>query len=202
MILVVPNGVDIDGRDLGDVVKNGRAMASERLGRSVPQPKRGRRAEAVDAAMERYHTFHKKEPKQLIEIDPSHEIPTRVDRIGELLSIAYRTDKWYEDGHDVDYRHVVEQGGQTLYEPAGSHSWATKTKLPITPPGVVTLLGKSLGLFVKRESDSKVFEANPKRSFLFCSPSGDMLLLYSPREGFLAMACGGKLSVETHGIDG
>jgi len=201
VILVVPEDVDIDGRDIGSITPNGRAMAAN-FGREVPQPRKGRRAETVNDAMNRYHTFHKKEPRQLIEIDPRHTIPSRVDRVGELLSIAYRTDKWYKDGHDIDYRHVVEQGGQSLYEPANSHRWATKTKLPVKAPGVVTLLGKSLGLFVKREDDEGIYEANPRGAFLFCSPSGDMLLLYSPDEGFLAMACGGKLSVETHGIDG
>jgi len=198
----VPEDEDFDGRDFGEIVANGRAMSATRLGRSVPQPNGGKRAKHVDEAMERYHVFHKKEPKQLIQINPSHKIPHRVDKIGELLSIAYRTDKWYADGHDVDYRHVVEQGGQSLYEPVGSHKWATQTRLPVRAPEVVTLLGKSLGLFVKREDDGETYEANPKKSFLFCSPSGDMLLLYSPDEGFLAVACGGKLSVEKHGIDG
>jgi len=198
MILVIPEGMQLDPRDLGDVVPNSRLP----FGREVPQPNTGGNVEHVNAAMDRFHTFHKKEPRRLVEIDPRHAIATRVDRIGDLLSIAYRSDKWYADGKDVDYRHVIEQGGQTLYEPKGSQRWAEQTKLPVEVPKVVTLLGKSLGLFVKRQDDGKVYESNPKNSYLFCSPSGDMLLLYSPNDGFIAMACGGHLSVKEHGIDG
>ena len=198
MILIIPEDTQLDSRDLGEMVPNARLP----FGREIPQPNTGKSVEHVNAAMERFHTFHKKEPHRLVEIDPKHAIPARVDRIGDLLSIAYRSDKWYADGKDVDYRHVIEQGGQTLYEPRGSQRWAEKTKLPVAVPKVVTLLGKSLGLFVKREDDGVTYESNPKNSYLFCSPSGNMLLLYSPTEGFIAMACGGQLSVKEHGIDG
>lgn len=198
MLLSLPEGMKLEGYDLGDVVPNSRLP----FGREIPQPNTGKIVGPVNDAMERFHTFHKKEPRRLIEINPKHTIPAQVDRIGDLLSIAYRSDKWYADGKDVDYRHVIEQGGQTLYEPRGSQRWAKKTKLPVATPKVVTLLGKSLGLFVKREDDGQVYESNPKSSYLFCSPSGNMLLLYSPSEGFVAMACGGHLSVKEHGIDG
>jgi hypothetical protein len=200
MILVLPQGMEIDGRDLGDIVPNGRGSMAVNFGE--PVTREPSRASDVRDALDRYETFHKKTPKQLVRLDPKHAIPTQVDRIGELLSVAYRTDKWYDDGADVDYRHVVEEGGQTLFEPKGSHSWAKKVRLPVAPPKTVTLLGKSLGLFVRREDNGQVYEGNPRDSYLFCSPSGNMLLLYSPSQGFLAMACGGKLSVKEHGIDG
>lgn len=195
MILVVPESAESEHGDL-------RPNGSLPFGREIPQPNRGKIVGPLDDAMDRFHTFHKKEPHRLVEINPKHSIPSRVDRIGGLLSVAYRSDKWYADGKDVDYRHVIEQGGQTLYEPRGSQRWAEQTKLPVAVPKVVTLLGKSLGLFVKREDDGLVYESNPKDSYLFCSPSGNMLLLYSPTDGFIAMACGGHLSVKEHGIDG
>ena len=199
-LLVVPESVAGDAQDIGDIIPNARGAMRVNFGEPVTRST-SRDAE-IKSALARYKVFHKKTPKKLVRLDPKHKIPTRVDHIGELLSIAYRTDKWYKDDNDVDYRHVVEDGGQSFFEPQGSQSWATSTRLPIAPPKVVTLLGKSLGLFVRRADDGQVYEGNPRDAYLFCSPSGDMLLLYSPEKGFLAMACGGNLSVKEHGIDG
>lgn len=56
--------------------------------------------------------------------------------------------------------------------------------------------------------DMGIYETNPRGSYLFSSPSGDMLAVYSPEEqpdgstGFLAIMAGGKLRVLKDGIDG
>lgn len=53
-----------------------------------------------------------------------------------------------------------------------------------------------------------IYEVNPRGCWLFCSPSGDMLTVYSPDEqpdgssGFLCAMAGGKLRVLKDGIDG
>lgn len=156
----------------------------------------------VDKAIERYEIFHKKDPRKIVELDDDHRIPVQVEKVGELLSIAYLTDKWKEDGDDEAYKHVIEEGGQTLYEPRGSHSWAEKCNFPIKPPREVTMLGRCLGFYVKRADDGQVYEANPGGCYLFCSPSGNALYVYSPRDGFIALACGGNLNVEKDGIEG
>lgn len=53
-----------------------------------------------------------------------------------------------------------------------------------------------------------IYEVNPRGCWLFCSPKGDMLTVYSPDEqpdgssGFLCAMAGGKLRVLKDGIDG
>lgn len=153
----------------------------------------------VEAATKRYETFHDKEPRRIVRI--THAIPSSVDLIGDCLSVMYKTDKWYEDGDDVEYKHVHDQGVK-VFEPRGVQKWAKPAKLPVERPKAVVLLGKHLGFFVKREDDGEIYECNPRKTYLFCSPSGDMLLVYSPREGFLALMAGGRLRVEKDGIDG
>lgn len=79
--------------------------------------------------------------------------------------------------------------------------------LPVMPRAL-TLLGYCLGAFVRRDDDSEIYEINPRGCYLFCSPSGDMLAIYSPDKqsdgssGFLAAFAGGNLRVLKDGIDG
>jgi hypothetical protein len=57
-------------------------------------------------------------------------------------------------------------------------------------------------------NELSIFETNPRGCWLFCSPSGDMLTIYSPEKqpggysGFMCLAAGGKLRVLKDGIDG
>lgn len=57
-------------------------------------------------------------------------------------------------------------------------------------------------------NEMSIYETNPRGCWLFCSPSGDMLAVFSPEEqpdgsaGFLCAMAGGKLRVLKDGIDG
>jgi hypothetical protein len=57
-------------------------------------------------------------------------------------------------------------------------------------------------------NEMSIYESNPRGCWLFCSPSGDMLAVYSPESqpdgssGFLCAMAGGKLRVLKDGIDG
>lgn len=165
----------------------------------------------IDAAMARYQTFHAKEPIRIAELD--HELPTRWKEVGDALAVMYRTDKWKKDGNDEDYKHLHDKGddkpydigkGVRIYEPTRSGGQS----LPVSRPQAITLLGYCLGVFVRKDEDGEIYEANPRGCYLFSSPSGDMLAIYSPHEqadgssGFLAVMAGGNLRVLKDGIDG
>jgi len=172
----------------------------------------GRRGVDLDAAMNRYETFHAKLPIRVAEL--AHDIPDRWESVGDALAVMYRTDKWKKDGVDEDYKHLHDKSdgqpydamkGVRFYEPSRSGSGR---RLPVSKPKALTLLGYCLGFFVRRDDDGQEYEVNPRGCYLFCSPSGDALYLYSPDEqpdgdsGFLAAAVGGNLRVLKDGIDG
>lgn len=214
---------------------NGRhSMDTEHVGRDVdPDRYNGARGKHLEAAMDRYETFHAKRPLRTVELP--HDLPTSVVPVGQVISTMYRTDKWHEDGDDEDYKHVHDDSrggkdreyefgkGVIAYEPANqvgksvvaTDGKRTKAKvgaksirLPVQAPKALSLLGYCLGVFVQRFDDQEIYELNPRGCYLFCSPKGDMLALYSPDKqpdgssGFLMIMAGGGLRVLKDGIDG
>jgi hypothetical protein len=213
----------------------GRAsMETQGVGREVdPDRYTGRRGQALDAAMSRYEVFHAKRPMRVVDL--GHELPSQVVPVGQVLSTMYRTDKWHKDGDDEDYKHVHDNSrggkdreysfgkGVIAYEPArevrrsviesgGKRSKTTvitkSERFPVAKPEALTLLGYCLGFFIQRFDDEEIYELNPRGCYLFCSPSGDMLAVYSPKaqpdgsKGFLVIMAGGGLRVLKDGIDG
>lgn len=188
----------------------------------------GARGKHLDAAMRRYKTFHDKQPLRVAEL--AHDIPEKWVCVGDALAVMYRTDKWKPYGTDEDYKHLHDKDdgvpyevakGVRLYEPATlvkkskvhgrrpeelDHS--ASQRLPVAMPRAITLLGYCLGFFVRRDDDGEIYEVNPRGSYLFSSPKGDVLFVYSPHDqanganGFLAALAGGRLRVLKGGIDG
>lgn len=214
---------------------NGRAsMDTRHVGHDVdPDRYKGKRGKDLDAAMGRYETFHAKRPMRVVDL--GHELPSSVVRVGQVISTMYRTDKWHKDGDDEDYKHVHDNSrggkdreyefgkGVMAYEPAREVSRSQiesggrrlkpvgagkAERLPVAKPEALTLLGYCLGVFVHRFDDDQIYEINPRGCYLFCSPKGDMLALYSPEaqpdgsRGFLMIMAGGGLRVLKDGIDG
>jgi len=209
------------------------SMDTSRVGREVdPDRYSGRRGKELDAAMDRYETFHAKRPLRTVELP--HDLPTSVVPVGQVISTMYRTDKWHEDGDDEDYKHVHDNSrggkdkeyefgkGVIAYEPAreasksrvegggkrGKAQVEKAVRLPVHAPGALSLLGYCLGVFVQRFDDNEVYEISPRGCYLFSSPKGDMLAVYSPDKqpdgsiGFLMIMAGGGLRVLKDGIDG
>lgn len=170
----------------------------------------GAEGRSLDAAMARYKTFHAKDPIRVAEL--SHDLPRKWKPVGDALAVMYRTDKWKKDGVDEDYKHLHDKSddkpydvgkGVRIYEPSSRGG-----RLPVAEPQALTLLGYCLGVFVRKDGDEAIYEANPRGSYLFSSPAGDMLAIYSPHKqsdgssGFLAVLAGGNLRVLKDGIDG
>lgn len=206
-----------------------RPAMDTKFGQTVEDPDAlsGAPGRHLDKAMSRYETFHAKSPIRVAELE--HDLPKDWVEIGDALAVMYRTDKWKRDGNDEDYKHLHDRGddkpydlgrGVRLFEPAAeakrskvgtqrANTGALKRcRLPVSAPKAITLLGYCLGFFVRRDEDGEIYECNPRGCYLFCSPSGDMLLVYSPDKqpdgssGVLAIMAGGNLRVLKDGIDG
>jgi hypothetical protein len=208
-----------------------RPAMDTRFGDTVEDPDTltGARGRHVDSAMDRYETFHAKKPIRIAELD--HELPEEWVCVGDANAVMYRTDKWHSDGDDEDYKHLHDKGddkpyefrkGVRFYEPAAEYRKSRvkgggpigkrrlkEQGLPVSRPRALTLLGYCLGAFVHSHDDPDVeYEVNPRGCYLFSSPSGNMLAIYSPDEqpdgssGFLAIMAGGNLRVLKDGIDG
>ncbi len=215
-----PGHIDIEANEYDDGLtpnKRARPLGSRpsmdtRFGRTLDDPDSvgGTRGKHLDAAMDRYETFHAKAPIRVAEL--AHNLPDRWEPVGDALAVMYRTDKWKKDGVDEDYKHLHDKSdgkeydrlkGVRFFEPARNGR-----RLPVRKPQALTLLGYCLGAFVRKDDDGQEYETNPRGCYLFCSPSGDALYLYSPDEqsdgssGFLAAAVGGNLRVLRDGIDG
>jgi hypothetical protein len=187
----------------------------------------GKKGEHLDGAMHRYAVFHAKDPIRVVELE--HDIPKTWRCVGDALAVMYRTDKWKPDGVDEDYKHLHDKSddqpypigrGVRFYEPAEEAvkskvdgisttlSAPKPMKLPVPCPSAITLLGYCLGAFVRRDDTGEEYEVNPRGCYLYSSPSGDLLLMYSPHRqldgssGFLAAFAGGRLRVLKDGIDG
>lgn len=202
-------GIETEADDDELQPNRGPAMRTA-FGRDV-SPERVKKGD-LHGAYHRYNVFHDKDPHRAVEL--KHDLPSKLVPIGELKSVMYRTDKWKEDGDDEDYKHVDDPGVR-VYEPAhlykknrveGRGNAKTNPPKVVGPPvrypKALTLLGYCLGFFVERDDDGEIYECNPRDTYLFCSPSGNMLALYSPNEGFLCVMAGGRLRVEKDGIDG
>lgn len=202
------------------------AMAREYGHEIDPDRIEGARGRQVDAAMDRYKIFHDKEPLRVVDL--GHKLPASVVCVGDALAVMYRTDKWHKDGDDEDYKHLHDKNedkpydigrGVKLYEPAREArkslvdgvraNIAVKAqKPPVKYPEVMTKLGYCLGFFVRRYDDGEIYELNPRGCDLMCSPSGNMLAIFSAEPqadgsvGFLCIMAGGNLRVLKGGIDG
>lgn len=202
-------------------VRPNRAAMNTKFGKNIdPDRVEGARGRDLDRSFDRYETFHKKQPIRVVEL--RHELPTQLVHVGDALAVMYRTDKWKKDGDDEDYKHLHDRDENKPYEPGhGVKAYVPKRLVPsgvggrpcgppVRYPASLTLLGKSLGFFV-RLPDGEVYEIDRlKHSYLYCSPSGNMLAVYAAEpepnqngaQGFLCVMAGGKLRVIADGIDG
>lgn len=178
-------------------MSKGTSARARKMGRATTR-------EASADALERYRTFHQKEPDAVLEVH--HKMPARVGLAGTILSEMYRSDKWYKDGAEEDYKHVHDEG-VSLFLPwsAGGRGLRAAT-LPSSAMETkeLAMLGECLGFFWE-DHQQQVHEWNPggkDRWWVLCSPSGDTLYFYSEEDGFVAIAHGGGLKVEREGIDG
>lgn len=193
-----------------------------------PDEIRGHAGRDIDLAMDKYEVFHKKRPLRVVELDA--DLPRMVVPVGQAISTMYRTDKWKPDGKDEDYKHVHDPEddgpreeyrlgeGVFLYEPASEAKrslfdgeklpTARAQRLPRRPYKAWALLGYCLGLFVQRLDNETHYSTHPRGTYLFASPDGRMLMLFSPdlqpdgSSGVLAVLAGANLDVIDDGIVG
>lgn len=216
----------------GAMIPNKAAMATS-FGVDIdPDKIVGADGRALDDAFDKYETFHDKKVLRAVELNT--DLPKELICVGDCVSVMYRTDKWQKDGDDIDYKHVHDpiEGkeyqpgeGVRLYENARIATPVVKKLAknkaggvvrddlvvhrcgpPVAYPKAIALLGKCLGFFVRRYDDGEIYECNPRNTYLFGSPKGDLLVVYSldprPKGAILCVMAGGKLRILKDGIDG
>ncbi len=203
------NGPGVMGREFGTSVRDPRAVTGNEGG-------------DLRGAMATYKRFHKKDPIDVVRT--KHEPPRTLVPVGDMQSTMYLTDKWYEDGKDIDYKHRHGKTETVEYKRGTGTIWYTNPRFEradaklfgtVAPPRKYPAAWGRLGLFTggfvwrfdDDDKNSRV-EVNPKNAWLLSSPDGHMLAVYSPEPqpdgdvGFLGFIIGGKLRVLADGIDG
>lgn len=133
--------------------------------------------------------------------------PTSLVHVGTCESVMYSSDKWYEDGEFIDYKHVAE-GPQKLYVNSNlaGHKWSGKRVKMCEPlPSHVAELAPCLGIQSVLH-DGKAVQISIPNCILFGTrtPVGKVpfLVLAVPGDMVCAIVTGEELDVTSDGIVG
>lgn len=162
-----------------------------------------------EAAVERYKTFHRYDPKDVGEFPASFAIPAKMKCAGPAKWTTYRSGKVDPatlklPKRPVNYIHEHDAGVH-VYVPVDDDDFDGKT---VTVPrefrevGALTKLGESLGYCVKVDDDELEAESVAPLPELYCSSDGKCLYVVQDKREVLAMIWGGALGVFARGIDG
>jgi hypothetical protein len=157
----------------------------------------------ADAA-ELYKTFHRYDPKQVVEV-AGLAIPKRVRRMGKAKWVTYRSGKvdpatLEKPRHPVDYIHEHDAGVVTYMTDDKAD---TEVPKQFAGSDALVRLGYNLGFCFEDDDGEKVeAEGTDPLPELYCSADGNCLLVIQGRRKVLAMMWGGALGVFGRGIDG
>lgn len=181
------------------------AASARRLGiRPRRNPSKNHSGASRVAATELYKTFHRYDPKQLVEVS-GLVIPKRVRRMGKAKWVTYRSGKidpatLEKPKRAVDYIHEHD-AGVTTFMTNGKPDTDVPEKF--VSPDALVRLGYNLGFCFEDDHGDKVeAEGTVPLPELYCSPDGNCLLVIQGRRQVLAMMWGGALGVFGRGIDG
>lgn len=158
----------------------------------------------------KYRQFHAHEPRKIGEFHPDLVIPEGAACMGEAKQVLYRSDKLnpstLEDEGWIDYFHDHD-GGVQLYRcdrAAMTDPDADVRRVPAWLRGAreLTWLGHCLGFTYLEQATGRKRSARSTAPLpeLFCVPSGKALLVIQGKRRLLALAWGGRLTVEARGI--
>lgn len=178
---------------------------------AVKAPARGARDLADPDAVDRYKTFHQKDPRRVGRFAAAMSIPHEVEVVGKAVAVMYRSAKIDPEtgrpprGGAQNYIHEHD-AGVMLYRPARARSSGQRAEVPkalqrLDQQGTLTLLGECLGLDYDGASGEFSVEF-PFRPELYCSPDGRHLLVIQDKREILYLVWGGALGVEARGIVG
>jgi hypothetical protein len=169
-------------------------------------------AEDREAAIDRYKTFHRYDPKDIGEFPTSFRIPERMRCVGPAKWTTYRSGKvdpstLKKPKRPVNYIHEHDAGVE-VYVPTSDREFDTDGEVVTVPTqfrdaGALVKLGESLGFCVKMEDDGEIeCEHDAPLPELYCTTDGKCLLVIENKSEVKAMIWGGALGVFARGIDG
>ncbi len=160
-------------------------------------------SEEREAAVELYKTFHRYDPKSLVEVS-GFTIPKRVRRVGNGKWVTYRSGKvdpatLERPKKAVDYIHEHD-AGVVVYMTDGKPD--TNVPEEFTSAAALVRLGHNLGFCFVDDDGEQEAEGTAPLPDLYATPDGKCLLVVQSQKKVLAMMWGGALGVFARGIDG
>lgn len=152
-----------------------------------------------------YEDFHKFEPKEIGEFNPSFEIPREAIYVGDGIDVMYRSDKlepWtHIDEGIIDYIHKHKKGVKVYRTDRNAVGPVRKVPKRIWDVGELVCLGKSLGFTYQDHEGAEIqADVRPPLPELYATPDGKALLIIERKRKVVALIWGGKLDVEPRGI--
>ena len=162
---------------------------------------------AVRKAEKLFETFHQFEPTKIGEFGPSFKIPREMLWVGEASVMYYTSDKLNpETGEDegfIGYYHEHKPGVRMLVsDRSRDGDWRAVPKW-IWGASALVKLGVCDGFdYVDFEGRTRSATARGRKPDWYTLPSGKALFVIQDRRSVLAIAYGGKLTVEWRGVVG
>ena len=164
-----------------------------------------------ERGLEKYEEFSRLEPREAI-CEEDQFMPERAARVGKALHVMYRSAKIDPDtdkrprGGAQNYIHEHDAGVHVYDpEPDGELGHGDIEDVPECDPNTtLVLLGQCLGLAWKSDVDDEEYECewNDPEVELYCTTSGQMLVIVGGKREILYLVWGGALGVEPRGIIG
>lgn len=153
---------------------------------------------AEDAVL-KYEEFTSFEPDDIGYFSRALTIPRYVALVGEAKWVMYRSNKWEKKFHDYIHEHEGDVGCYRV----GAAGERTKVPDWVCDTKAFTKLGDCLGFrYIDHDGYPVDAEARKPLPELYCTPSGECLLVIEDKSRVVAMMWGGALRVEDVGIVG
>lgn len=178
----------------------------------VPSTKKNPASRSVDKrALEKYREFSRLEPNEVV-CEEDQQMPHHAARLGKALHVMYRSDKIDPEtgkrprGGAQNYIHEHDAGVH-VYDPDPDDEIGHGEICDVPecdPDTTLVLLGQCLGLAWKSDVDDEEYECewDDHDIELYCTVSGQMLVIVGGKREILYLVWGGALGVEERGIVG
>jgi hypothetical protein len=147
-------------------------------------------------AIKRFEAFHQFPARKVGELGCT--MPKRCTYIGPGIWVAYRSDKWTKKKENYIHHHAI---GVNTYICDPDFPEDTNVPASVLACDHLVFLGQCLGVAFKRDGEEQEI-APAGKDELFCTPSGNCLVIVRNRKQVIALSWGGTLRVDPEGIKG
>jgi hypothetical protein len=105
--------------------------------RSIKSRNPGTAVKVIQKAKEMFQKFHQFDPEKFVRVKiKSRQIPKQLVVLGQLVDIAYSSDKWHK-GKKVNYIHKFQQRPYLAVSPGGDQLFIVGGKYKVKAEGIV-----------------------------------------------------------------